>query len=222
MTMAQVDIISRVPRAKRRELPARALSGEMAACAEIAKQRGFDYWDGDPKYGFGGYHFDGRWRQVAEAFAEHYGLKAGQRVLEIGCGKGFLLYELTQAVPGLEVAGVDISRYAIDNAKPEVKSCLHLADCTRLPFDDASFDLVIAIKTLRDLKNFELFAAVQEIQRVGRGHRFICDESYRSEEEKVRALFHQLTWESLYTPAEWDWFLAQAGYRGDTDFVFFE
>jgi protein-L-isoaspartate(D-aspartate) O-methyltransferase len=46
------------------------------------------------------------------------------RVLDVGCGKAHLLYEFTQVVPGLEVAGVDISAYDIANAKPEVKPFL--------------------------------------------------------------------------------------------------
>ena len=209
-------------RPQRRFLPERALVGKMAECAIVAKERGQEYWDGDPQYGFGGYHYDGHWRSIADRFVNHYKLKASHKVLEIGCGKGYLLYELTQAVPGLHVVGVDISNYAIAHAKAEVRSALRIANCIDLPFEDGEFDLVIAIKTLRDLRIYELHLAILEIQRVGSCHRFICDESYRSEAEKVRALLHQLTWETLYTPSEWEWFLKKSGFSGDTDFIYFE
>ena len=44
-------------------------------------------------------------------------LKPGSKILDIGCGKGFLLYDFTQVVPGVEVTGIDISEYAIEHSK---------------------------------------------------------------------------------------------------------
>jgi ubiquinone/menaquinone biosynthesis C-methylase UbiE len=211
-----------MPRSPRTDHVAKVTESDAAENAVVAKRFDRDYWDGERRFGFGGYRYDGRWRPVAERIAAHYGLKAGERVLDVGCGKGFLLYELTQVVPGLIVTGIDISAYAIANAKPEVKDRLTQGNCNRLPFADASFDLVYAINVLHNLYVFDVIAALKELQRVGRGRRFICEESYRSEHEKTRILYWALTCECFHTPDEWRWLYAQAGYDGDTDFIFFE
>jgi ubiquinone/menaquinone biosynthesis C-methylase UbiE len=154
--------------------------------------------------------------------AKHYGLKAGDRVLDVGCGKAFLLYDLTQAVPGLTVAGLDISDYAIEHAREEVRPFLKAGHARELPFPDQSFDLVISINTLHNLYCFDLDSGLREIERVGRGNKYICVESYRNEEEKVNLLYWQLTCESFYTPEEWLWWFKQTGYTGDHSFIYFE
>lgn len=220
--MAQLDLISKLHTRTKRDYLQRVIDHDKAECAEVAKQWGVDYWDGDRSHGYGGMRYDGRWRPVAEDFAAQYGLKSGDRVLDIGCGKGFLLFEFTQAVPGIEVSGIDISAYGIEHAKEEIRPHLRLGNCTELPYDDGSFDFVYSINTFHNLYNFELMKALREIQRVGRRHRYICVESYRNEREKVNLLYWQLTCESFYTPEEWSWFYDLAGYRGDVDFIFFE
>lgn len=220
--MARLDLISKLHTRTKRDYLRRVIDHDKAECAEVAKQWGFDYWDGDRRFGYGGMRYDGRWRLVAEDFAAQYGLKAGDRVLDIGCGKGFLLFEFTQAVPGIEVSGIDISAYGIEHAKQEIRPHLQLGNCTELPYDDGSFDFVYSINTFHNLYNFELMKALREMQRVGRRHRYICVESYRNEREKVNLLYWQLTCESFYTPEEWRWFYDLAGYRGDVDFIFFE
>jgi protein-L-isoaspartate(D-aspartate) O-methyltransferase len=98
-----------------------ALQFPKAEAAKLAKKWDVEYWDGDRKTGYGGYSYDGRWRKVADAMVQHYGIKAGDRILDVGCGKGFLLYDLTQACPGVTVAGIDVSHYAIAHAKEEVR-----------------------------------------------------------------------------------------------------
>ncbi len=220
--MARLDFISKLHTRTERDYVQRVVEHDKAACATKAKQWGYDYWDGERQFGYGGMHYDGRWLPVAREMAAHYGLKAGDRVLDIGCGKGFLLYELTQAVPGIEVAGLDISAYGIENAKPEIKPFLQLGNCTELPFGDREFDFVYSINTFHNLLNFELSKALQEIQRVGNDQRYICVESYRNEREKANLLYWQLTCETFFTPDEWDWFYRFANFQGDTDFIFFE
>jgi len=220
--MARLDFISRLHTRTQRDYVQRVVAHDKAACAEKAKQWGYDYWDGERQYGYGGMHYDGRWLPVAEEMAAHYGLKAGDRILDIGCGKGFLLYEFTRAVPGIEVVGLDISTYGIENAKLEIRSSLRVGNCTDLPFMDDAFDFVYSINTFHNLMNFELDAALKEMQRVGNNHRYICVESYRNELEKVNLLYWQLTCESFFRPEEWAWFMTQAGYDGDEDYIFFE
>jgi protein-L-isoaspartate(D-aspartate) O-methyltransferase len=191
-------------------------------CATVAKQYGKDYWDGDRQYGYGGYRYDGRWRPIAEKMAQHYGLKSGDKILDVGCGKAYLLYEFTQAIPDVEIAGIDISEYAIQNAKEEVKPFLQVGNATALPYPDQTFDFVVSILALHNLHNYELYNALQEIERVGKDRKYIVVESYRNDREKANLLYWQLTCQSFYTPQEWEWFFKQSGYTGDYGCIFFE
>src|SRR5436190_14131302 len=149
--MPEINFLDQYQKQTARNYLARVTEYDKAEAAAAAKQWGRDYWDGDRRFGYGGYAYDGRWRPIAADIARHYGLRSGQRVLDIGCGKGFLLFELTQAVPGLEVAGLDISTYAIEHAKPEIRDYLVPGNCTSLPWPDRSFDLVISINTFHNL-----------------------------------------------------------------------
>jgi protein-L-isoaspartate(D-aspartate) O-methyltransferase len=198
------------------------VENDKAECAEVARRWGRDYWDGDRKYGYGGYRYDGRWRPVAERMAKHYGLKPGDRILDVGCGKAFLLYEFTQVVPGVQVAGIDVSTYGMENAKEEVRPFLRVGNAVALPWPRASFDLVYSLNVFHNLYNYELDAALKEMQRVGRDNRYICVESYRNEREKANLLYWQLTCETFFTPREWEYAFDQNGYTGDYGFIFFE
>ena len=144
------------------------------------------------------------------------------RILDVGCGKAHLLYEFTQIVPGIVVAGVDISDYGIANAKEEVKPFLKVLGADDLPFDDGEFDFVYSLSTLHNLKISALYTAIQEIVRVARSDAYVMVESYRNEREKVNVLYWQLTCESFYSPEEWVWIYQQNGYSGDYGFIYFE
>ncbi len=220
--MAYVDFIGGLHTATKRNYVQRVVDHDKAHCAEVATQWGQDYWDGDRKYGFGGYKYDGRWRQVADAMVEHYGLKPDARILDVGCGKGFLLYEFTQALPDCEVHGLDISEYALANAKPEVKDRLVHGNCTELPWPDDHFDFIVSITTLHNLYNYELDPALREIERVRRGPAHITIESYRNEAEKANLLYWQLTCRAFHTPAEWQYLFDRVGYGGDYGCIYFE
>jgi protein-L-isoaspartate(D-aspartate) O-methyltransferase len=220
--MALVDFLSTVHGSTKRDYLARVNEFPKAEASKIARRFDRDYWDGDRRFGYGGYRYDGRWRAVADAMRDHYGLAAGNRVLDVGCGKGFLLYDLACAVPGLEVAGIDVSRYAIENAKPEVRRFLQVASATALPFPDKSFDLVVSINVVHNLRCYDLERALREIERVGRRHKYVCVESFRNEEERVNLLYWQLTCEAFHAPEEWTWWFERAGYTGDHSFIYFE
>lgn len=220
--MSYIDFISPLHKKTSRDYLARVNEFPKAEAAKLAKQWAFDYWDGDRKTGYGGMRYDGRWRVVAEAMVQHYGLKPGDRVLDIGCGKGFLLYEFTQVLPGLAVAGLDISSYALENAKEEVKPYLRVGAAHALPFEDQSFDLVISLNTLHNLECFELDQALREMERVSRAHKYLVVESYRNEEEKANLLYWQLTCESFYRPEAWQWWFNNTGYSGDWSYIYFE
>lgn len=223
--MAYVDFLSPLHKATQRDYLARVNDPEFPKpkAAELAKQWGYDYWDGDRRICYGGYRYmEGRWEKVARMMVEHYGLKPGDKILDIGCGKGYLLYDFTKVVDGLELHGIDISEYAIENSKPEIKEKLQLGNATSLPWPDNYFDFVYSITTLHNLHNFELDAALREMERVGKGNKYLCVESYRNEVEKANLLYWQVTCEAFCTPKEWEWWFKQSGYTGDHSFIYFE
>jgi protein-L-isoaspartate(D-aspartate) O-methyltransferase len=222
--MAYIDFLSALHKSTQRDYLARVNDPEFpkAVAAERAKQWGYDYWDGDRRINYGGYRYmEGRWEKVARPMIEHYGLKAGDRVLDVGCGKGFLLYDFTKVLPGIEVTGIDISSYAIENSKPEIRDRLQVGNATSLPWPDGHFDLVISLNTLHNLHCYDLDLALREMQRVGR-HKYLCVESYRNEVEKANLLYWQVTCEAFNTPEEWEWWFRQTGYTGDHSFIYFE
>lgn len=223
--MAYIDLLSAIHKSTQRDYLARVNDPDFpkSKAAELAKQWGFDYWDGDRKICYGGYRYmEGRWEKVARAMAEYYGIKPGDKILDVGCGKGFLLFDFTKVVPGVEVYGLDISEYAIKNSKEEIKDRLQVGNATKLPFEDHSFDFVYSITTLHNLHCYDLDKALREIERVGKKNKYICVESYRNETEKANLLYWQVTCEAFNTPEEWDWWFKQTSYTGDHSFIYFE
>lgn len=220
--MGYIDFISELHKNTKRNYIERVIKYDKAQCAKVAKQYGYDYWDGDRKYGYGGYHYDGRWKIVAEKIVKYYNLQSGQSVLDVGCGKAYLLYEILQLVPGLIIKGIDISEYALANAKEEIKYCLQYGEAQNIPFEDNNFDLVLSLTTLHNLKVFDLKKAIQEIERVSKKHSYIMVESFRNDIEEVNMLYWQLTCSSYYSIEEWEWLYQEWGYTGDYSFIFFE
>lgn len=220
--MKELNFLEAYQKKTSRNYIERVTAHDKGESAKIAKQWGFDYWDGARHLGYGGYKYDGRWLPIAKDIASHYGLKPGDKILDIGCGKAFLLYEFTQAVPGVEIAGLDISEYGIEHAKEEAKPFLKLGSATKLPYADNSFDFVYSINCFHNLGIEDLKRAMQEMQRVGKGKKWLCIESYRSEAEKANLLYWQLTCESFFRPDGWKFLCKEWGYDGDIGFIYFE
>lgn len=223
--MSYIDFLSPLHKSTPRDYLARVNDPEFPKpkAAELAKQWAFDYWDGDRKICYGGYRYlEGRWEKVARLMAAQYGIKAGDKILDIGCGKGFLLYDFTKVIPGVEVFGIDISSYAIANSKEEVSDRLQVGNATSLPFPDRYFDFVYSITTLHNLHCYDLDKALREMQRVSKKNSYLCVESYRNEVEKANLLYWQVTCEAFNTPEEWDWWFKHTGYTGDHSFIYFE
>ncbi len=220
--MTQLNIITSIHTSTKRDYLARVTEYPKAEAATRAKQWGYDYWDGDRRTGYGGYHYDGRWVPMAKEIAHHYGLSSGDSVLDVGCGKGFLASDLAGVVPGLKVYGLDISDYGLRHAHPPMEGHVVHGSAPALPFPNNTFDLVISLNVFHNLFNWELQGALTEVERVGRGRGYVVVESYRNEEEKANLLYWQLTCEQFCTPQEWSWWFELSGYTGDYEFIFFE
>ena len=208
----EINLLSSLPKSNR-DIKARAEAKDPDVI-KISKKFGYDYFDGDREYGYGGYHYDGRWRPVARDIIEFFGLKKGSRVLDVGCAKGFLVWDLMKEKKFLDVRGLDISKYAIENCPAEVAHRMYLGSAKHIPFMDDFFDLVISINTLHNLPRDKLIVALKEIERVSKGNSYIVVDSYHTPEEK--ALFESwcLTAETHMYPHEWLELLKEAGYTG--------
>lgn len=220
--MAYRDFVSLVHKSTKRDYVGRVTEVDKAQVAEDAIKFDKEYWDGSRLQGYGGYKYDGRWRKVADAMVLQYGIKPGMRVLDVGSGKGFLLHDFLESVPGVEVAGLEISTYGIEHSMESVKPFLRQGTAAKLPWPNKHFDLVISITTLHNLYNYDLWAALQEMERVSKGAKYLCVEAYRNEREKMNLMYWQLTCRVFHTPAEWEADFKLAGYTGDYEFIYFE
>ena len=222
--MAYVDFMSVLHNSTERDYLSRVNDQvyPKAKAAKLAKQWSHDYWDGDRRINYGGYKYiEGRWEKVALAMSKYYDLPRAPKILDIGCGKGFLLFDFLKIIPNAKVFGIDISEYAIETGKEEIRDRLKVGNASQLPWPDNTFDLVISINTFHNLYNFELSAALSEMERVGKNNKYICVESYRTEEEKANLLYWQVTCETFCTPDEWKWWFNKTGYSGDHSFIYF-
>jgi ubiquinone/menaquinone biosynthesis C-methylase UbiE len=191
-------------------------------CMLKAKEYEVDYWDGDRRYGYGGYRYDGRWKVVAEQLIDIYALGPGAKILDVGCGKAYLLYELHQLLPHAEIVGIDVSNHGIADAPEAIRDRLMLYRAQDvLPWGDQYFDLVISLGCLHNLRLFELKTALKEVERVGR-QKYVMLESYRNEQELFNLQCWALTAESFFDTAEWIWLYNHFGYTGDYEFIYFE
>ncbi len=218
----EIDLVTSLHQATKRDYLGRMNDSKVEAMV-VAKQYGADYWDGDRKFGYGGYKYmAGRWASVAQKLIDRYKLHAGSKILDVGCGKAFLLYEMQLIEPGLEIVGFDISQYGLDHRHQELKANLFIHRAQDpYPFADNEFDLVISLGALHNLHIYELEIAVAEIERVGK-QGYIMLESFRSELEMFNLECWALTAESIMDVDEWVWLYKKFGFTGDYEFIFFE
>lgn len=210
----EIDILINYPKAKR-DLNAR-LESKSEESRKIGRKFGSDYFDGDRNYGYGGFSYNPKfWQPVIPTIVENYKIGNASTVLDVGCAKGFFLYDLKLAFPEINISGVDISEYAIANSIPEIKPCLQVGNATELPFKDNYFDFVISINTIHNLNRQDCAIALQEIERVTKGNSFITVDAYRNDEEKTRMEAWNLTALTMMSVDEWKQFFLEVGYTGD-------
>jgi ubiquinone/menaquinone biosynthesis C-methylase UbiE len=211
--MREINLLSRLPKTKRNiEKRHEAQTPENIA---IARQYGREFFDGPREQGYGGYRYDGRWLPVAEDFVRHFGLKLGDRVLDVGCAKGFLVKDLMTVCPGLEAFGIDVSEYALMHCEPEAVGRLHLGSGDKLPFPDNSFSAVISLNTIHNFERQDAIRAVREVERLAPGRGFIQVDSYHTPEQREIFMSWVLTAKFHDYPKGWLEIFAAAGYTGD-------
>lgn len=210
----EINLLKNYPYTKR-DINGRLLS-KTSQDRKIAQKFGKDFFDGSRSHGYGGFSYNSKyWGPVVPTFKKHWGIKGGDYLLDVGCAKGFMLYDLLELIPKLNVLGIDISKYAIDNAKAEVKDYCKVANATNLPFDDKSIDFTISITTLHNLDEKALAIALLEIERVTKRGSFITLDAYRNNEEKERMEAWNLTAKTVMHVNTWKEFLNDVGYSGD-------
>jgi SAM-dependent methyltransferase len=210
--MRETNLLESVPKIVR-DLKARNANKDVNR--QLALKFGFEYFDGTREQGYGGYRYDGRWVSVARRIVSHFGLKPGHRVLDIGCAKGFLVKDLMDVMPGIEIWGIDVSAYALANCHPNTKDRLILGSCDALPFPDGCFDLALAINTVHNLEAPRCIEAIRELQRVAPRAGFIQVDAYRTPEEREIFEDWMLTARTYLRPEEWLDAFQKAGYTGD-------
>ncbi len=220
--MTEIKIITSLHKSTKRNYLERMIN-EKVKCMKVAKKYGADYWDGDRKFGYGGYKYiPGRWTMVAKKIIKKYKLTNTSKILDVGCGKAFLLYEIKKILPNIKIVGIDISKHALKNAPDEIKPYLFKHDINKgLSFKKNSFNLVISLACLHNLKINKLIPTIKRIQTLSK-NKYLMVESYRNEKELFNLQCWALTCESFFSKDEWKWIFKMTGYNGDFELIYFE
>ena len=209
----EIDLLKRYPVTKR-DLKKRLIT-KSPEDRKLARKFGYDFFDGDRKNGYGGYYYNPRfWNKVVKDFIKFYKLNNKSKILDIGCGKGFMLHDFKQALPKSTVRGIDISSYAIKNSLLSVKEYLKVGNAKKLVFPDSYFDLSISITTLHNLNINDFKKSINEIKRVSKKS-FITVDSYRNELEKKRMDAWNLTAKTYMHRKDWIKLFKEINYNGD-------
>jgi SAM-dependent methyltransferase len=210
----EINLLDQYPKSKRPiEERAKLITEEQRA---IARKFDVEYFDGDRLTGYGGYAYNPRfWTETVKRFLGHYKLSENARILDVGCAKGFMMYDFSLLMPKAEILGIDVSRYAYEHAKPEMKPFIQVANANNIPFPDDSFDLVICINTVHNLPLIDCKQALREIQRVTRRHAFVMNDAWRNDAEKESMLKWNLTALTYLHVDDWKKLFAEVGYTRD-------
>ena len=212
--MADINLLDRLPQTKRN--PKARAQKKLAEDIAIAKQFGKDFFDGERRHGYGGFRYDGRWVPVAERFIEHYKLAPDCKILDVGCAKGFLMYDFKQLLPDCTVRGIDVSTYAKDHAHGGMEAFIDIGSAHELPYEDDAYDLVLSINSIHNLPFDQCMQALQEMERVSESHKFISVDAWTNEEQHQALLDWILTAETYMSVDDWHTNFKKYGYTGDS------
>jgi len=210
----EIDLLRNYPRSERSS--ATRHTKRKTEYRAIASQFGREYFDGSRETGYGGYTYDPRfWSPVVPDFIAHFEISQASSVLDVGCGKGFMLFDFQAELPGLSIAGLDVSHYAIENALPEVRRSLQIGNALELPFPDNSFDFVFSINTIHNLNEWGCVQALSEIERVARRGSFVVVDAFQNQLERDKIFAWNLTAKTILSTERWKELFKQAGFQGD-------
>ena len=210
----EINLLANYPKSKRNILKRKEKKSEEVRI--IARKFGKEFFDGNRNHGYGGFVYDPKfWQPVIPDFNKYWGLNSRSSILDVGCAKGFMLYDLSKLIPGINLGGIDISEYAINNSIPEIRKFIQVANAKKIPFPDNSFDVVTSINTIHNLERSECAEALREITRVSRKYSFITVDAYRNDEEKKKMYAWNLTAKTIMSVDEWKFFFREVGYNGD-------
>lgn len=192
-------------------------------CMKISKKYGKDYWDGDRRFGYGGYKYiPNYFKDLAKNIIYYYDLNNQSKIIDLGCGKGFLIYEIKRILKKIKIVGLDISSYAIKNSKIEIKKNIFKYDLNKkLKFKNQEFDLVLCINTLHNLKIKKVKQCLEEINRIGKKS-FVCIESFKNEKQQFNLQCWALTAETIINTSDWKWLFEYSNFSGDYEFIYFD
>jgi len=210
--VTEINLLDRYPTSRR---PIAQREASVSRERDVAKRFGREYFDGERTQGYGGYRYDGRWVPIAERFRDFYALTGGQRVLDVGCAKGFFMHDLRVVVPDLNVYGLDISMYALESAMDDVRGHCVRGTADLLPFADDVFDLVISINTIHNLDLERCKQALREISRVSRRHTYVQVDSWLTDQQRENFERWQLTALTYFDRDGWHRLFDEVGYVGD-------
>ena len=212
--MAEIDLLKYYPQSKR-NIDERVEQVDEKV-REIAREYGQEYFDGDRIYGYGGYSYHPRfWTDTVKYIKQVYQLNEDAKVLDVGCAKGFMMHDFKLLMPELQIKGVDISEYAIENAMESMKPYVQVANANALPFDDNQFDLVLGLSVIHNLPPDECKQALREIQRVTKKDAFVVVDAWRNEEERKRLKNWVITGKTNMHVDDWISVFEEENYTGD-------
>lgn len=210
----EIDLMRGYPKTKRD--PFARLQSKTEEHKQVARRFGMEFFDASRDTGYGGFYYNPRfWTPVIPDFIQHFGIENNDKILDIGCAKGFMLYDFLKKNETLKVTGIDISKYAIDNGHTSVKENLQVGDCRDLRFEDNSFDFSFSITTVHNVNRKECIKSLSEIERVTKKGSFITVDAYNNETEKKAMLAWNLTAKTVLHVDEWKNLFDIAGYTGD-------
>ena len=136
----------------------------------VSRRFGKEYFDGKREFGYGGYYYNKKfWSNVVKDFKKFYKLNNNSKILDIGCGKGFMIFDFKKILPKAKIVGIDISKHAIKNSHPEIKKNLKVFSAKKkLPFKNNQFDIAISFGLFHNFSIFELEKSIKEFSRVAK------------------------------------------------------
>ena len=215
--MSEINLLKRYPKTKRVSIieDRKIISEEEK---ELALEFDYEYFDGPRKLGLGGYKYiDGFWSNVVEDFISFYKLNKQSSILDVGCGKGFTLFDFCKKIPEIRIRGLEYSQYCYNNSLPIIRPHIDLGCCSSLPYDSNSFDLAISIATVHNLDKNGVKRALKELIRVSK-RSYIKVNGYTNELEKKQLDNWNLVAKTILHVEEWKELFKEVGYDREWEF----